>query len=256
MARTAPVPNFPAIPGMNPGIFVLGGGGDGGGSGGGDGNGKGGKQGANGKNGGKDANGGGKGAGACGQGSSGGCGTHKPHLQAGDPIDPSTGHVFTDSFRDFELGGNLPTHFERTYHTAAAQRDTGFGFGWTHTFAHVVEVRRRRLILWKSDGASTEFPALAVGESAIGNFGYKLERREWGYVLDCGDHRKRYFTQPVEDGSRFLLTAVDDWNGNRHSIAHSNGVIAQVTDPVGRVARFQHDARGRVASIELHDPLS
>ena len=33
MARTAPAPNIPAIPGMNPGIFVMGGGGDGGGAG-------------------------------------------------------------------------------------------------------------------------------------------------------------------------------------------------------------------------------
>ena len=26
MARTAPVPNIPAIPGMNPGVFIMGGG--------------------------------------------------------------------------------------------------------------------------------------------------------------------------------------------------------------------------------------
>jgi hypothetical protein len=26
MARTAPIPNIPAIPGMNPGIWILGGG--------------------------------------------------------------------------------------------------------------------------------------------------------------------------------------------------------------------------------------
>lgn len=62
MARTAPVPNFPAIPGMNPGVFIMGGGSDNGGSGpgGGKGNGKGG--GGKGNNGGNDARGGGKGA--------------------------------------------------------------------------------------------------------------------------------------------------------------------------------------------------
>ena len=27
MARTAPVPNIPAIPGMNPGVWIMGGGG-------------------------------------------------------------------------------------------------------------------------------------------------------------------------------------------------------------------------------------
>ncbi|WP_437781628.1 hypothetical protein [Sorangium sp. So ce1097] len=34
MARTAPVPNIPAIPGMNPGVFVMSGGAGGGGQGG------------------------------------------------------------------------------------------------------------------------------------------------------------------------------------------------------------------------------
>ena len=62
MARTAPVPNFPAIPGMNPGMFLLGGGGDGGGSGAVGGRGKGAGQGGSGKGGGKDGKGDGKSA--------------------------------------------------------------------------------------------------------------------------------------------------------------------------------------------------
>ncbi|WP_441289382.1 hypothetical protein ACSRUE_00975 [Sorangium sp. KYC3313] len=66
MARTAPVPNIPAIPGMNPGVSILGGGAGGGGSGGRGGNGAGGDQGAGGKNGGNGAQGGGRNAGSCG----------------------------------------------------------------------------------------------------------------------------------------------------------------------------------------------
>jgi hypothetical protein len=91
MARTAPVPNIPAIPGMNPGLFVLGGGGDGGGSG--AGGGKGGKkgQGADGKNGGKDAKGGGKSA--CGGGGKDGGG-------------PSGG-LFPAMRYEYDDGGNL-----------------------------------------------------------------------------------------------------------------------------------------------------
>src|SRR5690606_14384915 len=42
MPRTAPAPNMVAIPGMNPGTFVAGGGGDGGGGSGGKGGGRGG----------------------------------------------------------------------------------------------------------------------------------------------------------------------------------------------------------------------
>ncbi|WP_437978988.1 hypothetical protein WMF11_23300 [Sorangium sp. So ce295] len=47
--RTAPVPNIPAIPGMNPGVFVMGGGGGGDGSGGKGGGGSTGARGADGK---------------------------------------------------------------------------------------------------------------------------------------------------------------------------------------------------------------
>ncbi|WP_437906214.1 hypothetical protein WME95_49710 [Sorangium sp. So ce327] len=54
MARTAPVPNIPAIPGMNPGVFIMGGGGGSGGKGG---KGSGKDQGADGSNGGNGANG-------------------------------------------------------------------------------------------------------------------------------------------------------------------------------------------------------
>ncbi|WP_441292260.1 hypothetical protein ACSRUE_19300 [Sorangium sp. KYC3313] len=88
MARTAPVPNIPAIPGMNPGVFITGGG-PGGGKGG---AGKGG-------NGGDSASEGGRGAGASGQGSGGGC-PNPAHgrggqTTAGDPVDVATGRAFT-----------------------------------------------------------------------------------------------------------------------------------------------------------------
>src|SRR5262245_61988529 len=103
MPRTAPVPNMIAIPGMNPGLFVMGGGGDGGGSGGGDGKGGSGKQGANGKNGGNDANGGGKGAGACGAGGPGACTNCGHNISKGDPVDVASGKVFTIPKRDLFL---------------------------------------------------------------------------------------------------------------------------------------------------------
>src|SRR5688572_27865460 len=120
--RTAPVPNIPAIPGMNPGVFVLGGGGDGGGAGGrGGGAGKD-KQGANGKNGGDNASGGGKGA--CGSGQNGGaCPNHHGKKGSGkgskgDPVDIVTGRVFTIPVTDVHLPGPLPLTLTRSYTSA------------------------------------------------------------------------------------------------------------------------------------------
>jgi len=241
---------------MNPGLFVLGGGGDGGGSGAGDGKGGAGKQGAGGKNGGKGAPSDGRDGKACGKGASGGCAAHNPSVSAGDPIDPGTGDVFTETYTDFQLGGNLPLHLDRMYHTASRERDIGFGFGWTHTFGHELEVRRRTITLWKSDGSSMIFPALKVGEGAVARLGYKLERREWGYLLDCGDYRKRYLTDVGAPEGKLRVTAMENWNGQRDTITYQNGTIAQITDPCGRVIRFTHTNEARVAAIDLQDPIT
>lgn len=95
MARTAPVPNIPAIPGMNPGVFILGGGGDSGGGKGANGKGKAASQGASGENGGNGADGGGKDANACGTGATGRCNNCGNNVCRGDPVDVATGRVFT-----------------------------------------------------------------------------------------------------------------------------------------------------------------
>src|SRR5690606_24513988 len=129
MARTAPVPNIPVIPGMNPGIFVMGGGGAGGGSGGKGGSGNGGEQGANGENGGDGA----EGSGGCAGTSGTECAVHQANPSAGDPVELSTGRVFTLPVRDVLLGGPMPFMFIRKYSSKAAEHDVGLGHGWSHS---------------------------------------------------------------------------------------------------------------------------
>lgn len=130
MARTAPVPNIPAIPGMNPGIFVMGGGGAGGGGSGKGGKGQGGAQGAGGENAGDGAEGGGENAGSCGAGSGAGC-PNPSHggsgTAAGDPVDVFSGRVYTLPTIDLALGGPLPLRVWRVYSSHARERDIGLG---------------------------------------------------------------------------------------------------------------------------------
>ena len=180
MARTAPVPNIPAIPGMNPGLFVLGGGGDGGGSGAGSGKGRGGQQGASGQNGGNDANGGGKSAPDPARYPM--CGT------ASHPVDVVTGRAFTHPLVDFELSGPLPLVWQRVCSSAMAGQDAGLGYGWGFSLGWVVEVRRRRILVWNDQGVSTEFPMMDPGGSAMGRFGWVLSRdADAAFRLDAGD---------------------------------------------------------------------
>src|SRR5688572_21110844 len=126
MARTAPVPDIPPIPGMCPSIAVLAGGGDmGGGSGNGAGDGSGGA---------------GAGAGAGGENASGdsrGAPDYQKYPECGHashPVDVVTGRAFTHPITDFALPGPVPLVFRRMYSSKMAGRDAGLGYGWAHTF--------------------------------------------------------------------------------------------------------------------------
>src|SRR5262245_4827359 len=125
MARTAPAPTTSVIPGMNPGVFVLGGGGGGGGNGGPGGGGAGGDRG---------------GGGAGGGGNAGGNGKCAPDPQkypecgtVSHPIDVVTGRVFTHPIEILSPPAPLPLVWTRSYSSAMALRDAGFGYGWGHT---------------------------------------------------------------------------------------------------------------------------
>lgn len=251
MARTAPVPNFPAIPGMNPGIFLLAGGGDSGGSGAGGGKGAKNKQGAKGKNGGKDANGGGKGAGACGAGSSSNCpGGHGANsVSAGDPVDVATGRVYTLPSVDLELAGPLALVLTRTYSSAARERDVGLGFGWAFTLGWTIEVRRRTIDVWNGNGTAVTFDHLEPGESAVGHEGFLLQRDAKGFVVDAGDDLVRTFHEAQEDGFLYRLTEVRDANGNTLTLTYEQGRLTEITDAVGRRVRVMASNDGHIEAL-------
>ncbi|WP_441286881.1 RHS repeat-associated core domain-containing protein [Sorangium sp. KYC3313] len=253
MARTAPVPNIPAIPGMNPGVFIMGGGGAGGGGGGAGGSGSGGKQGGNGSNGGKDASGGGKsGCGSAG-GDGAGCPNHhggkKSGMAAkGDPVDVVTGRVFTIPAVDLELPGPLPLSIVRSYTTAAFERDVGLGFGWSHSLAWEIEVRQRILRVWTDDGP-VDLDTMPVGAGVAGPHGWVLAREERGFVLDTGDGRWYVFAEAA--GKRFRLTAIKDRYNNEIRLSYREGVLTEITDSVGRIVRVRRAPDGRIGAFEI-----
>jgi RHS repeat-associated protein len=256
MARTAPVPNFPAIPGMNPGIFIMGGGGDGGGSGAGGGKGKGKGQGANGKNGGNDANGGGKGAGACGAGSASGCpgGHGKSNVSAGDPVDVATGRVYSVPATDLSLPGPIDLVLTRTYSSAARDRDVGLGYGWAFTLGWSIMVRRRTIDVWNGNGTAVTFDPLTPGQSAIGQEGYCLRREADGFFLDAGDDLIRIFREVQQDGEVYRLTEVRDTNGNTIRLSYHDGRLTEIVDAAGRTVRVAASQEGRIAELLVKDP--
>src|SRR5689334_8117963 len=109
MARTAPVPDLPPIPGMCPSVAVLAGGG---GAGSGDGS-----EGAGAGKGGENAEGDGKGAPDPAKYPD--CGT------VSHPVDVVTGRAFTHPILILALPGPLPLRWTRAYSSMMAGRDMG-----------------------------------------------------------------------------------------------------------------------------------
>ncbi|WP_433926976.1 RHS repeat-associated core domain-containing protein [Sorangium cellulosum] len=255
MARTAPVPNIPAIPGMNPGVFVMGGGGAGGGGGGKGGNGSGANQGAGGKNGGNGANGGGPGANGCGPGSGGGCinpahggngGTH-----AGDPVDPATGRVYTLPQTDLVLTGPMLFELRRSYSSFARERDVGLGAGWTHSLAWEIELRRRTLIVHAPSGAASHRDIPAQGGEVALNSGGRLRRDEEGFLVTGDDGLVYLFEPSAASRERHRLAAVVDRAGNRIDLAYEGDLLEALRDSAGRAVRVRRHPGGRIEAFEL-----
>jgi hypothetical protein len=145
--RTAPAPNIPAIPGMNPGILIKAGSGTGGGAGAGKGKGKAGRKWANGQGDEDNAEDGKKTQGDCGTGANGDCTNCGSNISKGDPVDVCTGEAYTLPVVDLYLPGTFALELRRSYASSLARVDVGMGYGWTHSLAWSLEERHREIII-------------------------------------------------------------------------------------------------------------
>ncbi|MEM6788310.1 MAG: DUF6531 domain-containing protein [Myxococcota bacterium] len=252
MARTAPVPNLPVIPGMNPGVFVMGGGGGNGRGGGG----RGGNQGADGNGGGDGARGGGQGAGSCGPGSGGGC-PNPSHggsgTSTGDPVDFATGRVYTINACDLFLPGPLPLLICRSYSSDRCFSDEGLGYGWSHSLNWRVDALRRTLRIIDPHGEPTIAAIPEVGETVSLPCG-ALTRSEHGYILDAGDSMLRILACDPSSPRRYRLVRILDANGNRiEVIRDAQGHMTRIVDCVGREVRVRSTGLGRIDAFEVKD---
>ncbi len=227
MARTAPAPNLPAIPGMNPGVFVMGGGGGGGG------------------------NGAGEADGACGAGATG-CGhpSHNPSgATVGDPIDVATGAVIVPPITDVSLPSAFPLLFQRFYRSDRADQNVGLGAGWSHSFAWRIVVGRRYLRVIRPDGAVVEVSKLDVGQATVGGGGLIVIATSFGYVIEAGGHQ--IIMKPGLVPGAFVATLLLDSFGNGITLDYERGSLSRAVDAVGREVIFRADHRGLITSVEV-----
>ena len=241
MARTAPAPNIPPIPGMCPGLVVAAGGGaGGGGSGGSAGSGSG--EGGAGTNTGKtDAEGGGSAA------------PNVECTQEGHPVDVATGRMFTEAV-DFTLKGVFSLIWQRSYTTARSEDDAGLGFGWTHNHAWSVEIRRDATVIVDDGGVAQLLPVVAPGGRIDAPYGRVISREGATFRLETiRDGLVRTFTADEADPRRFLLARTEDRHGNRIEVRRAGGRITEIVDTAGRVVRLAWDKDGHVVAVEVQN---
>ena len=248
MARTAPVPDIPPIPGMCPSVAVLAGGGDGGGGSGdsaGDGSG--------------DNNAGGSGSGAGAEGDQRGAPDYNKYPKCGyasHPVDVVTGRAFTHPILDLALPGPLPLSFKRMYSSKASTRDMGLGPGWAHSFGWEIEVQRRRITVWNEQGIAVDFPVIPVGGETLGPWGWVLRRETWGFAVDADDGVWHLFSAGDEAGKKFKLTAIQDRNKNRIALTYEDNRLVEIVDSAGRIIRAESTREGRIASLQVKSALT
>lgn len=235
MARTSPAPNVPPIPGMCPGVAVLGGGGGGGGAGGkGSKKGKG-KKGAGKKKGKKNASGNKK----------------KGGEGKGDPICPITGRVFTEIL-DFAFPGPAALRWTRHYSSRASDHASDLGFGWRHAFDWRLQVSKKLLVVIDDHGAEQEFDRPSAGTTVTG-FGWTIATDGSGFCLSRDESEQRFFYFGAPDKSGVcLLLAVEDANHNRLTLHRAaSGALQGLTDSAGRPYVVESDSHDRLVAIRV-----
>lgn len=244
---------------MNPGVWVAGGGGDGGGGSGGAGKGKGDKAGAGAGSGDEGAQGGAQNAGACGQGSGGGCPNPKHGggggTQAGHPIDPVTGRVYTLAVVDLALPGAFPFTVSRAYSTEHCRLDVGLGYGWNHSLGwQLLELRSKKIRIITENAQRCEINRPELDQSikcALGT----LHRTKDAYFLTPSDGITRIFEAVHAVRRTYRLSRMVDRNGNQARLFYANdtGPLETINDSVGRLLRVLRHPSGLIAAFEVRN---
>jgi len=229
---------------MCPGALVKGGGG---GSGGGSGNGAGSGDGAGGG-----GEGGGEGTGGDGRTAASGC------TREGEPVDVATGSVVHERL-DFQLSGVFSLRWLCTYLSSSCRHnDAGLGHGWSHSFAHRIELGRRHLVLTEADGSLQRLRIPAVGErhhQAFGRFVSRRSDEEFSIEFRKEALTRQFQRVPGGPASVYSLVRVADGRGQAIELRYdAQGRLAALRDTVGRELTLTRDDRGRILRVEGPGP--
>lgn len=162
-----------------------------------------------------------------------------------NPVNTLTGNLLY-SVEDFFLPGrSLFIQFVRFYNNLSSHKNGPFGYGWTHNYNMALKFQPNGDVVFETgDGGVLEFTRNADGtyKSAKGVYS-RLIQTGADYVL-VHKHGSRY----TFNGAGALQT-ISDANSNIINLTYSDGKLAKITDPSGRVLLLTYDSKGRIVSI-------
>lgn len=200
-----------------------------------------------------------------------------------DPVDLLTGS-FSWNYTDFSLYGKDDLDFIRYYESRDAERDHGFGYGWTTNFTYELEETTLYARVTFPQGKDIYFDRYYDGSwRAKGGSVFTLEQDGTGYVLTnrdgtvytfdgdgciqeivnldgsayrfsyAGDQLKSVSNESGEftfDWSDGHVTCVTDSAGRSISLDYSGDQLASVENPDADSLRYDYDENNCLTSIE------
>ncbi len=173
----------------------------------------------------------------------------------GDPVSATTGAVVDWDF-DLALPGVAVLVWERRYTSAFRKKKTPLGKGgWTHAYHQWIGEDDGRLVWWTGEGRRITLPAIAPRGAAF----LRREQIEvqadasGGYVVrDVTTGQAHVFAPLQPKGKPAMLREVRDAYGNRVELRYDDDErLVTVVDAARREVRLLHDAKGRIAALEV-----
>jgi RHS repeat-associated protein len=195
-------------------------------------------------------------------------------VPAGDPVNMVTGNMYHIE-RDLRIKGRgLPFVFERTYNALAPQ-DGSLGFGWTHSFNHVLVFNDAEFggtsqtlnsdgltssVTWIEGTAATRFIRVSgnSGGVPIGaaftppqGFYFQAARQADGTYTIREKNGLTYTFESVAGtvGQRAKLLRIADRNGNALRMTYTGANLTSVTDDLNRSLTLTYDANNRITEL-------
>ena len=230
-----------------------GGAGGGGGSGDGAGDGDGGGP-ADGDGNGDGAAGDGSGAGTCGNGTNGSCTNCSSGAAAGDPVDVATGEVFTIPKRDLFLPGYFNLEIERRYSLNNRKHDAGLGWGWTHSLAWEMRIKRDHIEVRSGLGQVVRFAKLEQPGEESATQGWGLLRTPEGYFLRPGNEFFHFFENDREDPECPRLRFISYRSRGSVWFEYERGVLVRIIDTAERAIDLARAPGGQISQLSVTQP--